>query len=92
MTVKLHSADIDDLYISPAVNQLLINGSCKRRPGFLRSSTCSTAASDPLPGTSGASQAETVSLMERESESEREGSVMRGSHSDSEDSAESDTR
>ena len=70
MTVKLHSADIDDFDPSPAINQWLINGSRKRRPGFIRSSNCSTAASDPLPGTSCAFLAETASLTGSESESE----------------------
>ena len=91
MTVKLHSADIDDFDPSPATNQWLISGFCKPRPGFIRSSTCSTAALDPLPGTSGASLTETVSLTESESENECEGSVMFRSYSDSEASAKPNT-
>ena len=78
MTIKQHSADIDDFDTSQDVNQWLISVSRKRRPKFMRSSTCSTAASDPLPGTCNASMAETASLMESESESKCEGSVMLG--------------
>ena len=70
MKVKLHSADIYDFDPSPAINKWFINGSRKRRPGLIRSSNCSTAASDPLPGTSCAFLAETASLTGSESESE----------------------
>ena len=55
MTSKVYSVDIDDFDSSPAINQWLISGSRKRRPGFIRFSFCSTAASGPLPGSSGAS-------------------------------------
>jgi hypothetical protein len=91
LTVKLQSSDIDNFDPSPAFNQWLISGSRKRRPGLIRSSTCRSAASNPLPGTSGASLAETASLTESESECECVSSVMLESHSDSEASAESDT-
>ena len=64
MTIKQHSAEIDDFDTSQDINQWLISGSRKRRPEFIRSSTCSTAASDPLPGTSGASLTETVTVTE----------------------------